>query len=146
MYWPLPDKTKPAQLAYAAAVLESPQSEATATVPLLWHPEAIHILVQAERGEPKAKRRKPIGQAVTQAFWETITALEFETVSILHGESVTALARRYGLSAYDAAYLDIAMRRVLPLASLAMHRVSIQNGDWCGLFPSSAPQDQHSGA
>ena len=46
-------------------------------------------------------------------------AIEVDTGTAQHAlESTLQLARRFGLSAYDAAYLDLALREGLPLATL----------------------------
>ena len=46
-------------------------------------------------------------------------AIEVDTGTAQHAlESPVQLARRFGLSAYDAAYLDLALREGLPLATL----------------------------
>ena len=46
-------------------------------------------------------------------------AIEVDTNTAQHAlESTLHLARRFGLSAYDAAYLDLALREGLPLATL----------------------------
>jgi predicted nucleic acid-binding protein len=68
-----------------------------------------------------AERRKRVKPPEIRRFVELLDGL---TV-ILDSHSVTEsvinilpIAREYGLSAYDAAYLDVAVRRGAPLATL----------------------------
>jgi predicted nucleic acid-binding protein len=83
-------------------------------VPALWSIEITNAVLIAER-------RKRIKQAEIRRFVELLDGL---TV-IIDSQSVTEsvsnilpLAREYGLSAYDAAYLDVAVRQGVPLATL----------------------------
>jgi predicted nucleic acid-binding protein len=68
-----------------------------------------------------AERRQRITVAESGNFRELLRALAIE-VDSLHPERVwgenLALARLYGLSVYDASYLELAIRRRLPLATL----------------------------
>jgi predicted nucleic acid-binding protein len=86
----------------------------TAIVPALWVWEVSNVLLVAER----AKR---ITRAQALGFMQMLTILPIKVddkaVQAAHG-SVYELALEHHLSSYDAAYLDIAMRRQLPLATL----------------------------
>lgn len=44
--------------------------------------------------------------------------IDIDPPTIAAAAPVVELARRHGLSAYDAAYLELAVRRKLPLATL----------------------------
>ena len=85
-----------------------------AFVPSIWPLEVANALLVAER-------RKRITRADNARFVELIRTLPVEldrdTGSRAFAETLP-LARRTSLSAYDAAYLELAMRRALPLASL----------------------------
>jgi len=48
-----------------------------------------------------------------------------------------ALARRYGLSSYDASYLELALRRSLPLASLDKDLMKAAQRAGVKRFPAS---------
>lgn len=85
-----------------------------AVVPPLWHLEVANILLAAER-------RRRLSQADVEAYLALLQHLRLDTdaaaaergrADILH------LAREHALTVYDAAYLDLAMRRRLPLATL----------------------------
>ena len=94
------------------AVLERVRDEG-ALVPALWHLELGNVLVQAER-------RKRLTAADTTTRLELIADLPIvtddETPTRALREVLT-LARAEGLTTYDAAYLELAMRKGLPLAT-----------------------------
>jgi len=84
-----------------------------ALVPALWHLELGNVLVQAER-------RQRLSAAATTTRLELIAALPICTDDETPARAlrdVLALARASGLTTYDAAYLELAMRMGLPLAS-----------------------------
>lgn len=94
------------------ALLDRTRDEG-ATVPQLWSLELGNVLLQA------AKRGRLTTNDVT-ARLDLISALPIrideETASRGLRDIVT-LARAEGLTTYDASYLELAMRRSLPLAS-----------------------------
>src|SRR4051812_24735741 len=107
--WYFSDEVDP----YADAVARAlPTREAL--VPSLWRLEIANALVVGER-------RKRSTQAQAAAFVARLELLPIvvdeETDARAWGETIR-LARAHTLSAYDAAYLELAMRRGLPLASL----------------------------
>jgi len=85
-----------------------------AWVPPLWHIEVANTLLVGER------RKRCTYDDVVQ-WIAYIVAFPIQ-VDELHGASVfgnvISLARAYGLSSYDAMYLELAQRRELPLATL----------------------------
>jgi len=98
---------------YSQAILDALATEA-AFVPALWHLEVANTLVVGER-------RKRSTQADTATWLGFLAALPIaiDEDTMIHAFADTIhLARRYNLSAYDAAYLELAMRRDLPLATL----------------------------
>ena len=105
--WFLPDEATP----FTEAALQ-----ATATtevwVPALWLLETDNLLLSAQR-------RRRIGDAKRRELVAAAGALRLrvdrEPVSIVE---LDAIAARFRLSAYDAAYLELALRRALPLATL----------------------------
>ncbi len=94
------------------ALLDSLQTE-TALVPALWHLEVGNVLTMAER-------RGRITPAQIAASLELLAALPIRTESLQPRliPDIVALARNERLTAYDAAYLDLALRHGLPLATL----------------------------
>jgi predicted nucleic acid-binding protein len=97
---------------YADAVLARLEDD-TAVVPSLWPLEVANGLVSAER------RRRLTAAGLARAV-ELSLALPIDVQAVpvdLALVAVLELARRHGLTAYDAAYLDLAMRQGLPLAT-----------------------------
>ncbi len=97
---------------YAEAVLESLEF-AEAFVPAIWPLEVGNVLLVAER-------RKRLGRAAVVRFLTLLGSLpirvEQEPPERMLKE-IVSLAREYGLSTYDASYLDLAMRFGVPLAT-----------------------------
>jgi len=98
---------------FSVAVLKSLET-AQALAPALWAFEVTSVLSTAER----RGRMNAEAQAV---FLERLRllpfAIEHRPVSWL-AQQILPLARTYKLSAYDAAYLELAIREGLPLATL----------------------------
>ena len=95
-----------------AKLLERVQTDAAA-VPSLWHLEVANVLALAER----RRRITPAESTELIALLETIEiVVDEETPSHALGR-VLDLAREERLTAYDAAYLELAMRLGIPLAS-----------------------------
>ena len=109
MAWCFSDEATP----YTEGVLDLLKNQ-TAMVPEIWHLEVANILVVGER-------RKRITPAQSKAFIEFLSKLpilrDTETSTQAFRETLL-LAREHKLSAYDAAYLELAIRQNLPLASL----------------------------
>jgi len=98
---------------YSDAVLDR-LAESTAVVPSIWPLEVVNVLLVAER-----KHR--ISESDSIRFLTLLSQLpiviEHETLEEMM-KDILALARANGLSSYDASYLDLAMRKGLPLATL----------------------------
>jgi len=98
---------------YCDAVMEALATQ-TVTVPALWFTEIVHVLRNAE----KANKVSP---AETAAFLGALQELPIQSDATPPGLiqiNVAAAARQYRLSGYDAQYLELAMRKTLPLATL----------------------------
>jgi predicted nucleic acid-binding protein len=86
---------------------------AIVTVPALWFLEMSNVLLMAQR-------RHRLTAAQRKAAMEKLTAMQFtvDEEGARHAFGKTSeLAEKYGLSIYDATYLELASRRSLPLAS-----------------------------
>ena len=109
MAWCFGDEATP----YTDAVRDA-LADRRAFVPVLWPLEVANVLLIGER-------RKRLDQARSLRFVGLLNALPIvidgETNSRAFAE-ISHLARSYQLSAYDAAYLELASRLGLPLASL----------------------------
>jgi predicted nucleic acid-binding protein len=104
---------KPSELAYAAGILDALRG-ARAQVPTVWGLEVANVLARAED-------RGLITEARSGAFLALLRRLRIEADAETFAQSLTGilqLARRYRLSAYDAAYLELALREGLALATL----------------------------
>lgn len=112
LLWLIP-QTNPKGLAYADSVLSALQ-ESQAVVPSLFALEIANVVTQLE-----AKGIVP--EADSQRFIALLGQLDIETdletMARALGDTLN-LARRHKLSAYDAAYLELALRQGLPLATL----------------------------
>ncbi|WP_196804873.1 type II toxin-antitoxin system VapC family toxin [Methylopila sp. M107] len=104
--WLLPDESD----ARAAAAYEL-LDDGDALAPALWWFEARNVLVVSER------RGRIDAEAVEQAF-AIIAKLPIEIDREPNDVAVLRLARRHRLTVYDAAYLELALRRGAPLATL----------------------------
>jgi predicted nucleic acid-binding protein len=99
--------------AYAEAVQES-LTKAVAVVPALWHLEVANAVLVGER------RKRTTAARVTH-FLTLLSALPIsvdDQTAARAWSATLALARAHNLSAYDAAYLELALREGLPLATL----------------------------
>jgi predicted nucleic acid-binding protein len=98
---------------YADSVLER-LTDATALVPSIWALEVTNVLLAAER-------RKRLSEADSVRFTTLLSQLpivvEYESVELIM-KDLLSLARFHNLSSYDASYLDLAMRKGLPIATL----------------------------
>ena len=102
----------PAEAQYARAILYR-LSHDTALVPGLWHLEVLNALVTAQR-------RGVITTAKASDFLNRLDDLPIQTHSYYvaaRKEQLFGLAREHGLRAYDATYLDLAMRTGSSLAT-----------------------------
>lgn len=83
-----------------------------AVVPDLWTLEVTNVLLAAQR-------RTRLTDAVAARFVQLLAQLPIEVDPFSSDMgALLAIGRQYGLSAYDAAYLLLAQRRGLPLATL----------------------------
>ena len=112
LLWLVP-KTNPAGAAYADSALVA-LKESQAIVPSLFALDIAHVVAKVEA-------KGVVSEADSQRFISLMGQLELvtdiETTAHALGDTLN-LARRYRLSAYDAAYLELALRRGLPLATL----------------------------
>jgi predicted nucleic acid-binding protein len=112
--WLLGD-AKPADRAYADTVLEALRAPAlTVSVPVTWGLEIANVVARAEA-------KGLINEAQSEAFLEMLATVSIQPDLDTFPRALTDtlhLARRHGLSAYDASYLELALRAGLPLATL----------------------------
>lgn len=112
LLWLVP-QTNPAGVDYADAVLTA-LKESQAVVPSLFALEIANVVAKVES-------KGIVSEADSQRFITLLGQLNMATdpATMAHALGGTLnLARRYKLSAYDAAYLELALRTGLPLATL----------------------------
>jgi predicted nucleic acid-binding protein len=108
--WCFPDENS----AVAQRVAQMFKKGDSAVAPSFWPHEVLNALLVGEK-------RKRISGRLVQTFLADLAALPI----VLHPspaelvfEQVQILCREHGLTAYDAAYLDLAKTNGLPLATL----------------------------
>ncbi|HWE05929.1 MAG TPA: type II toxin-antitoxin system VapC family toxin [Rhizomicrobium sp.] len=104
--WAFDDEAHPT----AAFALERIRSD-EARVPCLWWFEVRNVLIVNER-------RRRISAADVSGFLRTLSRLAITVDHAPDETEILALARRRRLSVYDAAYLELAKRESLVLATL----------------------------
>lgn len=124
--WCFPDEGS----GYADQVLVALKGHLIA-VPAVWALEVANAILVGER-------RKRLKQPEIQRFVDLVDGLSIVQDTQTVGENLSGvlpLARRCNLSAYDAAYLDLAIRYAAPLATLdrRLRRAAAQAD--IGVFP-----------
>jgi predicted nucleic acid-binding protein len=109
MAWCFPDEKD----AFADSVLGR-LAGGSAAVPSLWWLECANVLRLAER----RGRITPADAGRYMALLSALPVVTDEFTHIYAFGATAALARAHGLTAYDAAYLELAIRLGLPIASL----------------------------
>ena len=108
--WCFPDEQTPLSL----TVLDRLKAGDAAFVPAFWSVEILNSLLVGER-------RGRISHEQTQAFLRSLQALrptlDNATLDRVMGP-VQKLCRDHGLAPYDALYVDLAVRKKCPLATL----------------------------
>ncbi len=100
--------------AYSEAVNGSLQRGCIAFVPSIWPTEVVNIFAVAER-------RKLLSESQMRRAFDALEGYDIRvdanaTLELVFRD-IGFLARRYQRSAYDASYLELALREGLPLAT-----------------------------
>jgi len=108
------------------AILERLNASDEATVPFIWAAEVANVLVISER-------RHSLTPAQTSEFLEQLAVLPIQVDSAgtaLWFGRILSTARENRLTTYDAAYLELALRDKLPLATLDrdLRRAALASG------------------
>lgn len=105
----------PRDTAYADRVLDLLDEEgATALVPAIWPLEVGNVITRAEA-------RGVLEEARGTEFLALLSGMAIEPDRESIDQALTQalhLARQHGLSTYDAAYLELALRKGIPIATL----------------------------
>ncbi len=106
LYWAFADEEHPIATAALARI-----QQGQAKVPSLWWFEIRNSLVMNER-------RGRLTEAGTSSFLRNLGQLSIEVDRVPAEAGLLTLARRHRLTVYDAAYLELAQREGLMLATL----------------------------
>ena len=112
MRWVLATNKKSDQ-SYAEETLKSLESS-DALVPNLWHLEAANVLCSAVKNAI-------LSDSEVDQFLSKLEMLPVRVDPLTSSKAFSrtlALAKRYGLSSYNACYLELAVREGIPLATL----------------------------
>lgn len=120
--WVLQDEDEPA----ARTALQRIAGD-EAIVPTLFWFEIRNILVVNER-------RGRLTAPVTQKFLRSLASLPLSTDFAPEEDRVLRLARRHKISVYDAAYLELAHRQAVPLASFDAALVKAARAERVGVL------------
>jgi predicted nucleic acid-binding protein len=102
-----------------------------AIVPAIFMLEVLNVLVKAERRE---RGKTALLDHRVQAVRKWVVTTDPETA--LHLETTThSLARTHRLSIFDATYLELAMRRSLPLATFDNGLIRAAQAERVALLP-----------
>jgi predicted nucleic acid-binding protein len=108
--WCFPDENAAMAQHVAAMFMQG----GTAIVPSFWPHEVLNALLVGEK-------RKRISEKLVRSFLDDLAALPIALEQFPAGvvfDRIQRLSREHGLTAYDAAYLDLALDSGLPLATL----------------------------
>ena len=90
------------------------EAETKGLVPATWGLEVANVIAKAEI-------RGLLSEAQSEAFLEMLGSVDIGADAATFSRALSdtlEIARRYHLSAYDASYLELALRLGLPLATL----------------------------
>jgi predicted nucleic acid-binding protein len=113
--WCFPDENS----AVARHVADKFKQGNTALTTSFWPHEVLNALLVGEK-------RKRISSSLVQSFLDDLATLPImleELPAKTVFERIESLSRKHDLTAYDAAYLDLALENQLPLATLDDHLV-----------------------
>jgi predicted nucleic acid-binding protein len=110
---------------YAESVLDS-LAEHRAIVPLIWRLEVSNALIVQERRKRMTESRSTRSVEVLSALPICVELDDDDRIC----KDILQTARFHGLTAYDASYLELAIRRGLPIATLDPRLE--KGGDRCG--------------
>ena len=122
---------KDEQSASALKALDAIESGIPTFVPAHWCVEVANGLIMAERR--KRASQADITEALSLAF--ALPVIEDDQTAQWASSATVALARQYGLTIYDAAYLELAMRRGAALATTDQALAKAAKAAGVAIFP-----------
>ncbi len=112
---------------YTNGILQAISASREALAPRLWAYEVRNSVLTGVR-------RKRITKADAEDFLDSLKSLPIRLTDPLSYDAVFTLADRHNLTVYDAAYLDLALRESLPLASLDQELIRAASRSGVALF------------
>jgi predicted nucleic acid-binding protein len=82
-----------------------------AIAPIQWWFEVHNVVLQGER-------RRRLSEADAMLFLDRLDRSQIQLAALPDADALLSLARKHHLSFYDAAYLELARRESVPLATL----------------------------
>ena len=131
--WLLPDE----QSALSLAVRDELLKAESVWVPAHWRLEVCNSLWMAER----RKRLDATGIAQAVSLFTQLPAVVDQETNDRAGGETLALARQHTLSVYDAAYLELALRRGASLGSLDLPLRAVAKKLGVPLLPAKLPAE-----
>jgi len=128
LLWLVPE-SNPSGISYASATLKA-LKDAQAVVPSLFTLEVANVIAKLES-------KGVVTEAESQYFITLLGRLDIVTDQSTSAHALgdtLNLARRYKLSAYDAAYLEQSLRTGLPLATLDAQLAKAATGAGVPIF------------
>ena len=125
--WCFPDE----RTSSTQRVLADLAERAAALAPRLWAYEIRSVVL-------KGLRRERIGHDDAQAFLDALAAIPIRLLDPPY-DNVFRTAKRFDLSFYDAAYLELALREGLPLATLDCQLQNAASAANVTLYEATAP-------
>lgn len=122
--WWLPDETHDGAYALLRRLGEEP-----GVAPMLWWYEVRNLLLISER-------RGRIDAVGAQNFLADLAVVNIEIDSEPESAQLVSLARRHALTAYDAAYIELATRKRVPLATLDRKLVAAAGAEGIAVLPA----------
>src|SRR5437588_8116749 len=98
----------------------------TAVVPALWLYEIVNVVALAAR---KGRITQPHATQFLQSLTDLPIEVDYPSSALLF-KAAPRLAEQHRLTGYDAAYLELALRLGLPLATLDQELIQSIQGRW----------------
>ena len=133
-----PDSENPDSNRYALDVLGQASGGAVFHVPTIWHYEAAHVAAGLVR-------TGQVSQASAVSYLEQLALLPVVTDVASHANAAKAtfgLSIQFGLSAYDAAYLELVLRLGVSLATNDKRLRAAARRAGASLFPDPASNSE----
>ena len=126
-----PDSANPANNDYALHVIQQAATGTVFYVPTIWHYELTQVAYSLAK-------QQMVSHAAVHAYFGQLADLPIMTDSLSHSNSAGvcyALCLQYGLSSYDCAYLELALRLRAYLATNDGGLISAATKAGVALFP-----------